>query len=200
MQKVLLIAILITVFIYLISRKIIKKGQSNAILKSNKQGFYLLQAENRLLGRTIKNTMLSASLGLGLFLIVVFLAMKIKILLFLIPVSIYLMGQMLLLNNQLKYIKDQQIWYQPRSHTVLVEWLDGKGYHFNLLKDIQRVKCVRAIQKNNHIMFGYYQLELEAGSLYLPLLLAESGANSTFFDDLAEHYGIQTKTTMFPMI
>lgn len=200
MQKILLIAILITALIYLISRRIVKKSTSSAVLKSNKRGFFLLQAENNIVGKTIKNTFISAGFGLGLFVIVIFLAMKIKILLFLLPISIYLMGQLLLLNNQIKFLKDQRIWYQPKSQTVFVEWLDGRQYDFNLLLDVQQVKRVQAVQKNKQIMFGYYELKLEAGTLHLPLLLADSPSNRTFFEELSAHYPVEQKTTMFPLI
>lgn len=200
MQKILLIAILITALIYLISRRIIKKGRSNAVLKSDKQGFYLLQTESNLLGRTIKNTFISAGVGLILFLIILFLAMKVKILLFLLPISIYLMGQLLLLNNQLKYLKDQRIWYQSKNHTVIVEWLNGKHYHFNLLEDVRQVKRVQAIQRNKQVMFGYYELILDVGTLPLPLLLADSPSNAAFFKTLDAHYPLNQKTALFPLI
>src|SRR5690606_8531791 len=103
-------------------------------------------------------------------------------------------------NNQLKYLKDQRIWYQAKSHTVIVEWLSGKQYHFNLLLDVRQVKRVQAIQRNKQVMFGYYELGLDVGTLHLPLLLADSPSNVAFFTTLDAHYPVNQKTTMFPLI
>lgn len=200
MQKGLLILLLLTLLIYIIYRRVVKKGGSTSVLKSNKQGFHLLQAESRLLRKTIRNTLISAGVGLGLFIVVILLAMKIKILLFLVPISLYLMGQLLLLNNQLKYVKDQRIWYQAQTHTVWVEWLNGESHQFDLLTDVQQVKRVQAVQKNKQILFGYYEISLHAGSIHIPLLLADSTANALFFDTLEQHYTVSQKTTMFPLI
>src|SRR5690606_31159052 len=128
------------------------------------------------------------------------LAIKIKILLFLLPISLYLISQFLLLNNQLKYLKNQQIWFNKSTLDVFIECENGKRIAFNISTDIQRVNAIKAIQKNNEILFGYYELIVGNNKLYLPLLLEENPNNKEIFDAIKNNYTIFNKNSLYPII
>jgi len=176
------------------------KGNSTAVQRSNKQGYILLESGARIIQKTIKNTFVSAGIGLLLFAVTIFLAMKIKIILIALPLSFYLMSQLFLLNNQLKYVKDQRIWFNPNTNDVMIEWLSGNKILFNLLSDIQQVKAVKSVQKNNQILFGYYELTVHNSQIYLPFILEENQVNTRFFKTLKENYPIKPKSSLYPII
>src|SRR5690606_4687724 len=118
MFKLLLIVSLITLLIYFLTRKVILKNKSKIVLLQYKQGFTLIESGSSIIQKAIKNTLLSVGIGLILLIITLLLAIKIKILLFLLPISLYLISQFLLLNNQLKYLKNQQIWFNKSTLDV----------------------------------------------------------------------------------
>lgn len=200
MQKLLLILLLVGVLIYFISRKLQAVGKSLAVQKQAKQGYILVDAGSQVVNKVIKNTLFSVGIGVVLLVITLVLAMKVKILLIMLPISLYLMGQLFLLNNQLKYTKDQQIWYNPANNDVLVEWLSGQKVQFNLLRDIQEIRTVKAVQKNNQVQFGYYEIIVHNNRLFLPLIIEENQINNRFFKTLKDNYSIKGKTTLFPLI
>lgn len=200
MQKLILILLLVAVLIYFLSRKLQAAGKSMAVQRQAKQGYILVEGGGQVINKIIKNTLFSVGIGLVLFVITILLAMKVKILLIMLPISLYLMGQILLLNNQLKYAKDQQIWYNPNNNDVLVEWLSGNKLQFNLLRDIQQVKSIKAVQKNNQVLLGYYELTIHNNQLFIPYLIEENQVNTRFFKTLKDNYPVKAKSTLFPMI
>ena len=200
MQKLLLILLLVGVLIYFISRKLQAVGKSLAVQKQAKQGYILVDAGSQVVNMVIKNTLFSVGIGVVLLVITLVLAMKVKILLIMLPISLYLIGQLFLLNNQLKYTKDQQIWFNPANNDVLVEWLSGQKVQFNLLRDIQQIRTVKAVQKNNQVQFGYYEIIVHNNQLFLPLIIEENQVNNRFFKTLKDNYSIKGKTTLFPLI
>lgn len=200
MQKLLLILLLLGVLIYFVSRKLQAVGKSLAVQKQAKQGYILVDAGSQVVNKVIKNTLFSAGIGVVLLVITLVLAMKVKILLIMLPISLYLIGQLFLLNNQLKYTKDQQVWFNPANNDVLVEWLSGQKVQFNLLRDIQQIRTVKAVQKNNQVQFGYYEIIVHNNQLFLPLIIEENQVNNRFFKTLKDNYSIKEKTTLFPVI
>jgi len=200
MFKLLLIVSLITLLIYFLTRKVILKNKSKIVLLQYKQGFTLIESGSSIIQKAIKNTLLSVGIGLILLIITLLLAIKIKILLFLLPISLYLISQFLLLNNQLKYLKNQQIWFNKSTLDVFIECENGKRIAFNISTDIQRVNAIKAIQKNNEILFGYYELIVGNNKLYLPLLLEENPNNKEIFDAIKNNYTIFNKNSLYPII
>src|SRR5690606_22273193 len=99
MNKIFLIAILVGILFYFLS-SMLRKNKSHAIQKSNKQGYFLVESSVSIIQRTIKNTLFSVGIGIVLFVITIFLALKVKIILLMLPISLYLMSQLFLLNNQ----------------------------------------------------------------------------------------------------
>ncbi|WP_194285674.1 hypothetical protein [Sphingobacterium zhuxiongii] len=177
-----------------------KTNSSTDIQRSTKQGYYILDAGAKVLSKAIKATTYSVAIGVVLLIITLVLAIKIKILLFLLPISFYLISHLFLLNNHLKYVREQQIWYHPQTHEVVVEWLSGSQVRFNLQTDVQHIKTVQSVQKNNGVLFGYYELQLAKGSIYIPYLLEDSPLNNRFFSDLQNQVVEKPKTNLFPSI
>ena len=200
MFKLLLIVSLIVLLIYFLTRKVMLKNKSKVVLLQYKKGFTLIESGSVIIQKAIKNTLLSVGIGLILLIITLLLAIKIKILLFLLPISLYLIGQFLLLNNQLKYLKNQQIWFNKSTLDVYIEWQSGKRSSFNISTDIQRVNAIKAIQKNNEILFGYYELIVGNNKLYLPFLLEENPNNTALFDAINNNYTIFYKKSLYPII
>ena len=200
MNKILLIVILVGILIYFLSRRVMMKGKSMFIQKSNKQGYYLIESGASIIQKTIKNTLFSVGIGVVLFIITIFLALKVKIILLMLPISLYLMSQLFLLNNQLKYAKDQRIWFNPNTNVVMIEWLSGNTVTFNILTDVQQVKAVKSVQKNNQILFGYYEISVHNNQIYVPFILEDNPVNTRFFKTLKENYPVAPKSSLFPII
>ncbi|MVZ61526.1 hypothetical protein [Sphingobacterium humi] len=201
MNKILLIVILLAVLLYFLSRRIMMRSKtSTGVQRSNKQGYYLIDLPAQVAGKAIKSTMYSAGIGAVLLVITVLLAIKIKILFFLLPISFYLIGQLFLLNNHMKYAKNQRIWYNPQSKDVWVEWLSGNQVHFKLDSDLKSLKAVKAVQKNQGMLYGYYELGLAEGAIFIPFLMEESQLNQRFFQDLKLQANASSKSSLFPMI
>ncbi|WP_099372862.1 hypothetical protein [Sphingobacterium sp. 1.A.5] len=200
MNKILLIVILVGILIYFLSRRVMMKGKSMSIQKSNKQGYYLIESGASIIQKTIKNTLFSVGIGVVLFIITIFLALKVKIILLMLPISLYLMSQLFLLNNQLKYAKDQHIWFNPNTNVVMIEWLSGNTVTFNILIDVQQVKAVKSVQKNNQILFGYYEISVHNNQIYVPFILEDNPLNTRFFKTLKENYPVDPKSSLFPII
>ncbi len=201
MNKILLIVILLAVLLYFLSRRIMMRSKtSTGVQRSNKQGYYLIDLPAQVAGKAIKSTMYSAGIGAVLLVITVLLAIKIKILFFLLPISFYLIGQLFLLNNHMKYAKNQRIWYNPQSKDVWVEWLSGNQVHFKLDSDLKTLKAVKAVQKNQGMLYGYYELGLAEGAIFIPFLMEESQLNQRFFQDLKLQANASSKSSLFPMI
>jgi len=200
MNKILLIVILVAVLIYFLSRRIMMRGNSTAIQHSNKQGYFLVESGSSIIQKTIKNTLFSVGIGVVLFVITILLALKVKIILFMLPISIYLMSQLFLLNNQLKYAKDQRIWFNPNTNNVTIEWLSGNNVTFNLLTDIQQVKAVKSVQKNNQVLFGYYELTVHNNQVFIPFILEDNPLNTRFFKTLKDTYPVNPKSSLYPII
>ena len=200
MSKILLIAILLGVLIYFISRRFLMSNKSTAVQRSTKQGFVLIESSGPILQRIIKNTIYTVAIGAILFVITIVLAMKVKIILFALPISLYLMSQFFLLNNQLKYAKDQRIWFNPNTNDVQVEWLSGNRMGFNLLRDVQHVRAVRSVQKNRQVLFGYYELTVQQQPIYIPFIIEDNQVNAGFFRTLKENYPVDPKSSLFPII
>ena len=201
MYKILLIVILLGVLLYYISRRIMMRTKSSTdIQRSNKQGYFILDSGSKVVSKAIKATTYSVAIGVVLLIITLVLAIKIKILFFLLPISLYLISQVFLLNNHLKYVRDQQVWFHPQTKEVVVEWLSGSQVRFNLERDVQQIKSVQSVQKNNGVLFGYHELVLAQGSIYIPYLLEESPLNNRFFAEIKMKGLEKPKTTLFPSI
>lgn len=158
-----------------------------------------ISTPTQLLKRGLKRTLYTVGSGLILLVLIVILAAKFKIALIMLPISIYLIAQFFVLNNHIKIVRDQQIHYDSETQDVHIEWVNGKFLEFNLLKDVTELKEIRAVQKNNGLHMGYYQLSVGQKLVYLPYLLQENPDNKPFFDKL-QLFNRSIESKLFPII
>lgn len=116
-----------------------------------------------------------------------------------LPVSLYLIGQFFVFNNHIKTIRNQKVHYDSETQETYIEWLDGSSLKFNLLTDVKELREVQAVQKNNGMLMGYYQITIGTKVIFLPYLLLENPNNKLFFDKL-RLIGRQSETKLFPII
>lgn len=134
--------------------------------------------------------------GFVLLILILIIGIKIKVLWILLPLSLYLIGQLFVYTNHVRTAKDQQIFYDPKTGEVLVDYIKKTGFAFNIKHDVVSVNEVRSIQKNKGIVFGYYKLNTKNGVVILPYLLEQnkSEANNLFFQQIHTHKrAVETK-------
>ena len=200
MQKVLIVLILVVIVLYFLSRKIVKSSNRKTVYNNNQKGYLLIESGSAIISRATKNTLFSVAIGVVLLIITLWLALKVKIILLMLPISLYLISQIFLLSNQLKYVKNQQIWYNPNTNDVQIEWTSGNKASFNLLRDVSQLRAVKSVQKNNQILFGYYEISVRNNQIYIPFLIEDNARNSLFFKTLKENFQLQTKSSLYPII
>ncbi|ERJ57553.1 hypothetical protein [Sphingobacterium paucimobilis] len=199
MGKIIIIGILLAVLIYFTLRRLNFFNFNKPSQRINSSRIIEVTAPTQLLKRGLKRTLYTVGSGLVLLILIVALAAKFKIALIMLPISIYLIAQFFVLNNHVKTIRDQQIHYDSETQDVHIEWINGKSLEFNLLKDVTELKEVRAVQKNNGLHMGYYQLSTNTKVIYLPYLLQENPVNKPFFDKL-QLFNRSIETKLFPII
>lgn len=197
MGKIVIIGILLAVLVYFLRRLNFNFNKVEHIpspLHATEIGMptYLLK-------RGLRRVLYTVGTGMILLLVILLIAAKFKIALIMLPVSLYLIGQFFVFNNHIKTIKNQKIQYDPKSHDTHIEWLDGSYLTFNLQTDIKELREVQAVQKNNGILMGYYQISVGKKVIFLPYLLLENPTNKPFFDKL-QLLGRHSETKLFPII
>ncbi|MFZ4861692.1 hypothetical protein ACL9RF_05855 [Sphingobacterium sp. Mn56C] len=200
MTKILVIAALLGFLIFYIGRRMNfaptraphgAAGPSAAVIQ--------LDVNNRILKRLLQKTIATVGIGIVMLLLTVLLAAKFKLLLILLPISCYLIGQFFLLNNHIKVVKKQRISYNPSTQELTVERMQGKQLVIHLVHDVQQVREVRAVQKNNGLLLGYYELYAGKNRIVIPTIVAENLQTKPFFDKL-QFFGREIETKLFPII
>lgn len=77
--------------------------------------------------------------------------------------------------------------------------IEGKKSTLDLSNDTIQVKEVNAVQKNNGILLGYFELSSHKSKCYIPFLLVENARNKPFFDKL-QRFNREIETKLFPII
>ncbi|MBD1434458.1 hypothetical protein H8B06_16630 [Sphingobacterium sp. DN00404] len=203
-MKIFIIIALLGLLLYLIARRfMLTSGDSTSIVRANqRQHFVLIDTSSLLISRVTKSTLRTVGIGFLLLLIVIILGMKIKILWILIPLSLYLIGQLFVYTNHIKYTKDQRIYFNLETYEVLVDHIKDKPLSFNLMRDVVSVSEVKSVQKNRDTLFGYYKLRLKQDIVVIPYLIEQNQnqANKQFFTYLHENFKIEVESRLFPII
>ncbi|WP_164122101.1 MULTISPECIES: hypothetical protein [Sphingobacterium] len=199
MGKIIIIGILLAVLIYFILCRLnfFNFGKVQEIPLS--PGVTEIGIPTPLLKRGLKRVLYTVGTGMILLCIILLIAAKFKIALIMLPISLYLIGQFFVFNNHVKTIRNQKINYDSESQVIYIEWLDGSSIKFNLLTDIKKLSEVQAVQKNNGMLLGYYQIAIGTKMIFLPYLLLENPKNKLFFDKL-KSLSRQSETKLFPII
>lgn len=203
-MKIFIIVALVGLLVYLIARRFMltSAGDTSIVRASQRQHFVLIDTSPQLIKRVTKSTLRTVGIGFLLLLITLVLGMKIKILWILIPLSLYLIGQLFVYTNHIKSIKDQRIYFNPETYEVLVDYIKDQPLSFNLMRDVVRVSEVQSVQKNRDTLFGYYKLRLKQGTVIIPYLIEqnENSTNKLFFTYLNENFKIEVERKLFPII
>src|SRR5690606_24269825 len=205
-MKIFIIIALIGLLLYFIARRfMLAGGNDTAIVRANqRQHFVLIDTSSPLISRVTKSTLRTVGSGFVLLLIVIILGMKIKILWILIPLSLYLIGQLFVYTNHIKSTKDQRIYFNLETYEVLVDHINDQPFSFTLLRDVVSVSEIKSVQKNRDTLFGYYKIRLKQGqgSVVIPYLVEQNKkpANRLFFTYLHENFKIEVESRLFPII
>lgn len=177
-------------------------GPQTSLSKTRRPNTFLhVESGKSVIMRATSGTLWTVISGLVLLILILIIGMKIKVLWLLLPLSIYLIGQLFVYTNHVRTAKDQQIFYDPKTGEVLIDYIKKAGFAFNLKHDVVTVNEVRSIQKNKGIVFGYYKLNTSNGMVMLPYLLEQnkSEANNLFFKQIHTHKRT-VETKLFPII
>lgn len=199
MGKIILIGLIIAALFFFITRKISKFQFNNSTVSTSKKENIELSVPAFMLQGILRKTILTVGTGFLLLLIIIIIASKFKIALILLPISFYLIGQFFVFNNHVKIIKNQKITFNSLTNQVVITKLDGKNISFNLSTDINSIKEVKAVQKNNGILMGYFELSTKQGKYHIPYILAVNLQTKPFFDKL-QYFSRESETKLFPII
>lgn len=202
MTKIILIAGLILFLLYYISKKLsasFTASNSPAIIVKN--GYQKIDTSKVIIADTSQKVMKNVGIGAILLIIMLALIIKVKLLLFLLPISIYMMGYLFLFKNHLKKTTSQVIWYNKQTADVMIESLTEKTYRFNLLSDVQAVQQIGSIQNTKGLLFGYFRIKTKEEIIEIPYLVYQNNpSNQDFFSSLKSNYKIDLQKKIFPII
>lgn len=202
MTKIILIAGLILFLLYYISKKLsasFTASNSPAIIVKN--GYQKIDTSKVIIADTSQKVMKNVGIGAILLIIMLALIIKVKLLLFLLPISIYMMGYLFLFKNHLKKTTSQVIWYNKQTADVMIESLTEKTYRFNLLSDVQAVQQIESVQNTKGLLFGYFRIKTKEEIIEIPYLVYQNNpSNQDFFSSLKSNYKIDLQKKIFPII
>lgn len=199
MIKLLFIAILIGTLLYFVGRRLFNFGRKpgNSLPP---RGYIHLSVDNRVTNQVIQSSILTVCTGFILFLLILFLGMKVHILLILLPVSLYLMGQLFLVANHLASTRKVAIWYNPMTKGMRLQTKDGRIFDLNLYTDIDKVVKINAVQRNRKVLLGVYELTGSRMQFRISNLLTDNPKNEPFFQDVEQHFDPKVSTHLFPTV
>ena len=201
-MKPLFIVVLLSFLIYLISKRLTHNSSTTNRPDQRFRHYTRLDHSAALLNKATKSTIRTVGIGFLLLLSIIVLGIKIKILWIALPLALYLIGQLFVYLDQLKYLKDQQIYYNKENAAVWVDYINKPALSFNMQQDLLKVSEIRAIQKNGDILFGYYKLQLKTGEIIIiSTMLAQSEELNTqqFFQALQQAFNIPVEPRLFPI-
>lgn len=199
MTKIIIIGALIAILFYSIVRKLGGMNSSYTQRLSTPSEIIAISASLAIYKSLLRKTLLSVGTGALILLVCIILAAKFKIALIMLPLSFYLIGQFFVLSNHIKAVKKQRIFYNRNTHDMEVDFADGKKIKFNLLTDTIKVKEVKAVQKNNGVLLGYFSLKTHSHTVNIPYLIALNGDTQPFFNTL-QSFDREIETKLFPVI
>lgn len=200
MSKFILIGLLIAFLLFIILRKFqfIDQGKSNSS-SQGKAGILYVTIPNNLLKSIIKKTLLTIGSGIVLLLLTLVLSIKFKIALIMLPISLYLIAQIIILNNHIKVTKSQRLTFDSRQNILTAEFLSGESVSLNLSAETLKIKEYKAVQRNNGILFGYYRLWDGRSQIIIPSIIGLNNDNRLLFERIVNR-SREVETKLFPVI
>ena len=200
MGKVLIIGILIALLAFFIMRKLrLFNNTTNSKKVGISKEIIEINTPLPILNQILKKTLITVGTGVVLLIVMVVLMAKFKIALLMLPISLYLIGQFFILNNHIRTIKNQRIFFNTQTNQVTISDLSGHDYEFNLLINTHSIKEYKSVQRNNGVLLGYYEIITEYNKIYIPYLAAENPQTKPFFDKL-QLFDRVVESKLFPII
>lgn len=199
MAKLLIIVALLVVLLYLAVRTISKYKYNNYATRINEQKIFEVNIPSFMLQQLLKKNLITVGVGFFMLIIILFLGSKFKIILILLPLSFYLIGQFFVFNNHVKSIKNSKITFNTINNLLTIESLNKKPISIDLTTKELSLKEVKSVQKNNDLLFGYFELTYQKEKYYISYLLAENLQNKVFFVKLRQ-ISRNTESKLFPII
>lgn len=185
MFKILFIAGLIALLLFFIVRRLgVFDKSRDATPYLSKSEWLEITLDNRTLRKVVKHTVTTVGIGFVLLIIILLITAKFRLALIMLPISLYLIGQYFVLMNQIKIYRNQRVLYNLLTHDCSVRGQDGVDYVFNLDEQVLDVRTVKAIQKNNGLLFGFYVLKIADRQIIIPFVLNQNLNNRSFFAKL----------------
>lgn len=199
MGKILVIAIIILVLFFLIARKF-SRFQFNTPVQAKLQSENIeITVPTVYLKQLLKKVLFTVGTGFLMLLFILVIASKFKIALILLPISLYLIGQLLVFNNHLKSFKDTKVTYHRSTNSLTIVKANNKTFSLQLNDKNIKVKEVKSVQKNNGVLMGYFEISSAHGTCNLPFIAAANPESSILFDKL-KHSSREIETKLFPII
>lgn len=170
----------------------IKKSASRFISQPHQKypGFHYLETPH---AKVMKETKTGAAVFFMGFLIaiLIFLLMKkLVVLLFLAPLSIYLMMQLLVVLNHVRHTENVLYWYNLDSGEIIFKIKKQRPIKFNMYKDILEIEKIESIQTSRGLAPYFYILILDGRKVFLSYL-QENNRDDRFFQTLKDNFDIQ---------
>src|SRR5690606_3167217 len=183
--KILFIAGLVAVLIFFIVRRLGMLGKpTTPSAYISPSDWIKIGMDNRSLRAVVKQTMVTVFIGFILLIIILIITAKFRLALIMLPISLYLIGQYFVLMNQIKLSRSLQLFYNPSTQDCKVLNSEGSAFTFNLDTDQMQVNAVKAVQKNNGLLLGYYTVKLTDRELVIPFILNQNSMNMNLFSKL----------------
>lgn len=199
MGKILVIAVIILVLFFLITRKF-SRFQFNTSTQAKSQSENIeITVPTVYVHQLLKKVLFTVGTGFILLLFIVVIASKFKIALILLPVSFYLIGQFFVFNNHLKSLKNTKMTYHRSTNSLTIATANNKKFSLQLNDKNMKVKEVKSVQKNNGLLMGYFEISSAYGTCNLPFIAAANPESSILFDKLKQS-SREVETKLFPII
>lgn len=165
-------------------------------------GYVLIEPLPHIVDQTYKSTLKSLGIGIAFLLVIVFLGVRARILLLFLPISMYLILQVVVLINHLQHSTRQRVWYNALTGEAILQKGKLRPIKINLLGNLQAVECIEDVQKNQGNLICYYKIKLTTGQdIRLSFLLEK---DNPVFLKLMESISDRVKITrikkLFPFI
>lgn len=172
----------------------IKKSASRFISQPHQKypGFLYLETPHAKVMKEIKTGVAVFFMGFLIAVLIFFLMRKLVVLLFMAPLGIYLMMQLLVVLNHVRHTENVLYWYNLDSGEIIFKIKSQRAVKFNMYKDILEVEKVESIQMSRGLSPYFYVLILDGRKVFISYL-HENERHYRFFQTLKDNFDIQSR-------
>lgn len=172
----------------------IKKSASRFMSQPHQKypGFFYLETPHAKVVKEIKAGAAVFFMGFLIAVLIFFLMRKLAVLLFLAPLGIYLMMQLLVVLNHVRHTENVLYWYNLDSGEIIFKIKNQRAVKFNMYKDIVEVEKVESIQTSRGLSPYFYTLILDGRKIFISYL-HENERHHRFFQTLKDNFEIKSQ-------